>query len=92
MFFIYIILSFFLIFIQLKIELKSNSHMWKRAAAIIDNSEQPTGRFYGLQILTEAITTHWKIIPLDHREGIRSFIVTKILTISNDEALLKKSK
>lgn len=66
--------------------------MWKRAGAIIDTSEQPTGRFYGLQILTEAINTHWKIIPQDHREGIRSFIVTKILTLSNDDAILKKSK
>ena len=67
--------------------IKENPNIWKRADSILEMSKLPATKFFGLQVLGEAINTHWKVIPADQREGIRNYVVTKIIAISNsDEA------
>ena len=65
--------------------------MWKRADAILEVSKQLTTKFFGLQVLSEAISTHWKVIPQEQREGIRNYIVKKIINLSaTDESMTDK--
>ena len=47
-------------------------------------------RFFGLQVLQETISTRWQILPLDQREGIRNYIVTKIISLSNNDDIMRK--
>jgi exportin-1 len=42
-------------------------------------------RFFGLQILDDAIQTRWNIIPAEQREGIKNYVITMIIKISSDE-------
>lgn len=65
--------------------------MWRRAGAILETSKQSATKFFGLQVLGEAISTHWKVIPVDQREGIRSYIVGKIVSLSSSDELMKQN-
>lgn len=71
------------------VRMKDHPDMWRRADAILDSSQNPATKFFGLQVLTEAINTHWKVIPQDQREGIRNYIVTKIIQLSSSEESMK---
>jgi hypothetical protein len=51
--------------------------------AILEKSQIMATRFFGLQVLQETISIRWQILPLDQREGIRNYIVTKIISLSN---------
>lgn len=66
------------------VRMKDHPDMWRRADAILEVSKQSATKFFGLQVLTEAINTHWKVIPSEQREGIRSYVVTKIIALSTD--------
>lgn len=74
------------------IRMRENPDMWKRAADILDSSKQLNSIFFALQVLAEAISSRWKILPLDHREGVKNYIVGKIMTLSSTEASLKAHK
>ena len=65
------------------VRMKEHPEMWKRADAILETSKQVTTRFFGLQVLQEAISTRWKILPQEQREGIRNYIVTKIIGMAS---------
>jgi exportin-1 len=71
------------------VRMKEHPDMWRRADAILETSKQEATRFFGLQVLTEAITTHWKVIPSEQREGIRNFIVSKVISLSSSDELMK---
>jgi exportin-1 len=63
--------------------------VWKRADSILEGSKQLSSKFFGLQVLSEAINTHWKVIPVEQREGIRNFIVKKIIFLSSSDTVMK---
>jgi len=71
------------------VKMKDHPDMWRRADAILESSKQLHTKFFGLQVLNEAIATHWKVIPLDQREGIRSYVVGKILALSTSDDVMK---
>lgn len=73
------------------VRIKNHPDMWRRADAILETSKQPHTRFFGLQILDEAISTHWKVIPQDQREGIRSYVVTKIIGLSSSDEVMRQN-
>jgi exportin-1 len=62
--------------------------LWTRCDAILEGSSRPDAKFFGLQILDSAIRTRWKILPVEQREGIKNYIVTKVISMSSDEANL----
>jgi exportin-1 len=74
------------------VRMKDHPDMWRRADAILEVSKQPATKFFGLQVLTEAINTHWKVIPQDQRDGIRSYVVTKIIALSSSEEIMRNNK
>ena len=44
---------------------------------------------YRLQVLGETIDTKWKILPQEQREGIRNFVIGKIVTLATTDASMK---
>lgn len=73
-------------------QLQESPDLWTKADAIIEQATNPTARFFGLQVLDDAIKTRWKILPPDQREGIRNYVVGKIISMSQDEAVLQREK
>lgn len=73
------------------IMIKDNPDFWKRVDAILETSKQDASKFFALQVLGEAIATRWKIIPSDQRLGIRNYIVSKIISLSNNEETMRKN-
>lgn len=73
------------------LQIKDHPDMWKRADAILENSRNPLTRFFGLQVLGDAILSRWKVIPVEQREGIRNYVVSKIITLSSGNTLLHEN-
>jgi exportin-1 len=63
------------------VKMKDHPDMWRRADAILESSTNLHTRFFGLQVLSEAINTHWKVIPAEQREGIRGYVVGKVIAL-----------
>ena len=69
-------------------KLRENPDMWRRADAIIETSTLDASKFFILLVLKNTINTRWKVIPQDQREGIRNYIVGKIISLSvSDESM-----
>lgn len=73
------------------VRMKDHPDMWRRADAILESSKQLQTKFFGLQVLGEAITTHWKVIPAEQRDGIRSYVVGKIIAVSSSDDMMKQN-
>jgi exportin-1 len=69
--------------------MKDHPDMWRRALDILETSKQVQAKFFGLQVLGEAINTHWKVIPAEQREGIRAYVVEKIIALSSSYEKMK---
>jgi len=73
-------------------QLQESPDLWTKADAIIEQATNPSARFFGLQVLDDAIKTRWKVLPSDQREGIRNYVVGKIISMTQDEATLLREK
>ena len=71
--------------------LKDCPSLWTRADQILEASTNPNTLFFGLQILDDTIRTRWKILPPEQRDGIKNYIVTKVIKMSSSEANLSNS-
>lgn len=65
---------------------------WQRADKILQFSDNPQTKFIGLSILDKLITTRWKMLPQEHRIGIRNFIVGMIITLCQDDNVFQTQK
>mmetsp|Transcript_13608 Transcript_13608/g.29205 ORF Transcript_13608/g.29205 Transcript_13608/m.29205 type:complete len:1087 (-) Transcript_13608:62-3322(-) len=66
--------------------------VWTKADAILERSQNPQSRFFGLQVLDDAIRTRWKVLPAEQREGIKNYVVGKVIQVSSDEGLATTEK
>jgi exportin-1 len=66
---------------QIMVALQEHQDSWTRASDILEKSASPQTKYFGLQILEDAIRYRWKILPKDQREGIKSYIVGKLLSV-----------
>jgi len=73
-------------------QLQEAPDLWTKADAIIEQAATPQARFFGLQLLDDAIKTRWKILPQDQRDGIKNYVVGKVISMSQEEATLQKEK
>lgn len=73
-------------------QLQETPDLWTKADSIIENSNVPQCRFFGLQILDDAIKSRWRVIPSDQRDGIKNFIVGKVICMSSDEATMRRER
>lgn len=73
------------------VKMKEDPNMWKRAGAILESSQLEATKFFGLQVLGDAVNTRWKIIPDDQREGIKNYVVGKVMGLSSSPQLLQQN-
>jgi len=73
-------------------ELQESPELWRTADSIIEQSQNPNSRFFGLQVLDDAIKTRWKIIPTAEKEGIKHYVVGKVIKMSSDDATMNQEK
>lgn len=73
-------------------QLQESPDLWTKADAIIEQANSSAARFFGLQVLDDAIKTRWKILPADQRDGIKNYVVGKIIAMSQDDATLQREK
>jgi exportin-1 len=73
-------------------QLQEAQDVWTKADAIIEQSATPQGRFFGLQILDDAIKTRWKILPPEQKDGIKNYVVGKVISMSQDEGTLNRER
>jgi len=73
-------------------QLQETPDLWTKADAIIEQAKNPQARFFGLQVLDDAIKARWKILPQEQRDGIKNYVVGKIITMSQDEQTLHQEK
>lgn len=73
-------------------KLQESPDLWTRVDAILDRSANPNSRFFALQILDGTIKSRWKILPADQREGIKNYVVTKVIGMSSSDEMLTKEK
>ena len=77
---------------QCLMQLQERPDLWTQADAIIEKATNPQARFFGLQVLDDAIKTRWKIMPADQRDGIKNYVVGKIIHVSQDEQRMQAEK
>ncbi|KAH8899549.1 hypothetical protein GQ53DRAFT_315188 [Thozetella sp. PMI_491] len=73
-------------------QFKENPDAWLMVDEILSKSSYSQTKYLGLQVLDSVITTRWKVLPPEQRQGIRNFIVQYILQISDSEENLKTQK
>ncbi|KAJ3215232.1 Karyopherin transporter [Clydaea vesicula] len=71
---------------------QQNPDSWKRVDSILDQSNFMQTKFIALQILESLIKTMWKVLPIEQRQGIRTFVVAQIIKVSSDDAAMEKNK
>jgi len=72
--------------------LQENPDLWTKADGILERATNFQSRFFGLQILDDAIRTRWKILPAEQREGIKNYVVSKVISMSSSEETLRQEK
>ncbi|KAJ0397591.1 hypothetical protein P43SY_001661 [Pythium insidiosum] len=77
---------------QIMVALQEHQDSWTRVSDILEQSNNPSTKFYGLSILEDAIRYRWKVLPKDQREGIKGYIVGKLLQLSSDEMTLRRER
>ncbi|CAI4063882.1 hypothetical protein SUVZ_07G4460 [Saccharomyces uvarum] len=71
---------------------QDNPDAWQKADQILQFSTNPQSKFIALTILDKLITRKWKLLPNDHRIGIRNFVVGMIISMCQDDEAFKKQK
>ena len=72
--------------------LKDNPDIWRRSNEILETSKQDSSKFFALQVLSDVINFRWKVIPADQREGIRNYIVGKIISVTSTGEQMRLSR
>lgn len=73
-------------------KLQENPDLWTKADGILERAQNPQSRFFGLQILDDAIRVRWKILPAEQREGIKSYVVGKVIAMSSSEESMSRER
>ncbi|AJR78793.1 AIC_G0022010.mRNA.1.CDS.1 [Saccharomyces cerevisiae] len=71
---------------------QDNPDAWQKADQILQFSTNPQSKFIALSILDKLITRKWKLLPNDHRIGIRNFVVGMIISMCQDDEVFKTQK
>nr|6M60_C Chain C, Exportin-1 [Saccharomyces cerevisiae S288C]6M6X_C Chain C, Exportin-1 [Saccharomyces cerevisiae S288C] len=71
---------------------QDNPDAWEKADQILQFSTNPQSKFIALSILDKLITRKWKLLPNDHRIGIRNFVVGMIISMCQDDEVFKTQK
>uniref|UniRef100_A0A8R1IFU3 Importin N-terminal domain-containing protein n=1 Tax=Caenorhabditis japonica TaxID=281687 RepID=A0A8R1IFU3_CAEJA len=73
-------------------ELKENRDSWTKVDAILQFSTLNESKYFALQILEGVIQHKWKSLPQVQRDGIKSFIITKMFELSADQSTMEQNQ
>ena len=62
---------------------------WTRVDTILESSSNPQTKYIALQVLENLIKYRWRTLPAEQREGIRTYLVQKVIALSQDERTLR---
>ena len=62
---------------------------WTRVDTILESSTNPQTKYIALQVLENLIKYRWKTLPATQRDGIRTYLVQKVIALSQDERTLR---
>ncbi|KAJ5069587.1 intein-containing exportin-1 precursor [Anaeramoeba ignava] len=65
---------------------------WKRVDVIIEYSNNDNTKFLAVQILEKTIKFNWLIIPNQHQQAIKEFILKMIFDLSSDDEKMNSNK
>ncbi|KAJ3967974.1 Crm1-F1 [Lentinula raphanica] len=65
---------------------------WTRVPEILQKSTYSQTKYIGLQILEKLISTRWKSLPDNQRQGVRNFLVSVTIQVASDEITARKEK
>ena len=71
---------------------KEHPDAWTRVDDILSKAQNQETKFFALQVLQPVIQYHWKALPRAQCDGIRNFIVDKVIKLSTTEESLRKEK
>ena len=71
------------------VQFQQHPQAWTRVDTILEKSQNNNTKMIALKILEDAVKFRWNVLPKQQREGIRSFIVNMIITISRDREKMK---
>ncbi|KAL9178446.1 hypothetical protein ACHAXT_003776 [Thalassiosira profunda] len=77
---------------QALIELQETPGFWTKADTILEQAKNPQSRFFGLQVLDDAICTRWKVLSTEQRNGIKNYVVGKVIQVSSGPSLASGEK
>jgi len=60
---------------------REHADAWTRVDAILESQASANTKYIALQILEGLIKYRWKTLPVEQREGIRTYLVQKIITV-----------
>lgn len=68
---------------------KADPQVWVRCHEILDSSCQDATKFFALQILADLIKTEWRVLASEQTEGIKNFIVSAVIKLSESFSTLE---
>jgi len=71
---------------------KEHPDSWTRVDEILSKATKQETKFFALQVLQPVIQYHWKALPRAQCDGIRNFIVDKVIKLSSTEESLREQK
>ncbi|RHY84095.1 hypothetical protein DYB26_013124, partial [Aphanomyces astaci] len=77
---------------EIMVAFQAHQDSWTRVSQILETSTYQPTKYFGLQILEDAIKYKWFIMPKEQREGIKQYIVGKILNLAADESTMRKER
>jgi len=73
-------------------QLQEAPDLWTKADDMMEKSTNPQTKFFGIQVLDDAIKIRWKIIPKEQREAIKDYVVGKIIAMSSNESSMQRDR
>ncbi|CAK8989114.1 Exportin-1 (Exp1) (Chromosome region maintenance 1 protein homolog) [Durusdinium trenchii] len=70
---------------QVLTALKEHPDSWKSAGSVLETTEDVMTKYFALQIMEDTIKFRWKALPNDQREGIRNYVVKKIIALTSSD-------
>eukprot|EP00055_Hartaetosiga_balthica_P013787 m.72318 g.72318 ORF g.72318 m.72318 type:complete len:1070 (-) comp8378_c0_seq1:1663-4872(-) len=73
-------------------EFQAHEDAWRRVSQILQESQYPHTKHLALNILKTAVNTRWKLFPEEEREGIKNFVVSMTIEMSESFEVIQENQ
>ncbi|CEO99241.1 Importin N-terminal domain-containing protein [Plasmodiophora brassicae] len=74
---------------EVLVKFQDHPDSWLRVDQILEKSQSNNTKIIALNILENAVKSRWKVLPAEHKEGIKKYIVDQIIKMSSNYDTLK---